>query len=161
MFWETRNTGQSWATRAVIRSAHKKMCVRARTSRSGVHTLRRVHGSCHCLDAKLPEKKDNYNWEVTRSVKTKNNWLFTARVLGMVKSSLSGALCRTTKFRTPITIIIFKLVTKPNKVEFAFLRTKVGKNGTRKGGKTTNGQTNGTEDKVEFTLRRPLENTLA
>ena len=23
-----------------------------------VHLLRRVHGSCHCLDAKLPERKN-------------------------------------------------------------------------------------------------------
>ena len=39
----------------------------------------------------------------------------------MVESSLGGALCGTAKFRTPTTIIIFKMVTKPNMVEFVFL----------------------------------------
>ena len=35
----------------------RKMCVFARTGRYGVYTPRRVHGSCHCLCAKLPEKR--------------------------------------------------------------------------------------------------------
>ena len=45
----------------------------------------------------------------------------------MVESSLGGALCGTAKFRTPTTIIIFKLVTKPNMVEFVFLGPKLTK----------------------------------
>ena len=43
------------------------------------------------------------------------------RAPGMVEPSLGGALCGTGKFRTPTTIIIFKLVTKPNMVEFVCL----------------------------------------
>ena len=40
----------------------------------------------------------------------------------MAKFSLGGVLCGTAKFRTPTTIIIiFKLVTKPNVVEFVIL----------------------------------------
>ena len=58
----------------------------------------------------------------------------------MVESSL------TAKFRTPTTIvIIFKLVTKPNMVEFVFLGPTVGRNGTLMSGRTKNGQTNGEE----------------
>ena len=35
----------------------RTMCVCARTRRCGVYTRRRVHGSCHCLDAKLQKKR--------------------------------------------------------------------------------------------------------
>ena len=80
----------------------------------------------------------------------------------MVKSSLGGALCNEPqKFRTPVTIIIFKLVTKPNMVEFVFVEPKVGTNGNRTGGKTTNGQTNMVkDDKVDFTLRIAAGNSM-
>ena len=43
----------------------------------------------------------------------------------MVDSSLSGTNCGTAKFRTPTTIIIFKLVTKPQMLEFVFLESKL------------------------------------
>ena len=43
----------------------------------------------------------------------------------MVESSLGGALCGTAEFRTPTNIVIFKLVTKPNMVEFVFLGPKL------------------------------------
>ena len=39
----------------------------------------------------------------------------------MVECGLGGTICRTAKFRTPTTIILFKLVTKPNMVEFVFM----------------------------------------
>ena len=46
----------------------------------------------------------------------------------MVKFSPGGALCGTAKFRAPTTIIIiFKLVTKPNMVEFVILGPKFAK----------------------------------
>ena len=50
---------------------------------------------------------------------------FATRVPGMVESSLGGAHCGTEKFITPTTIIIFKLITKPNMVEFVFLGPKL------------------------------------
>ena len=43
----------------------------------------------------------------------------------MVEHSLDGTICRTGKFRTPTTIIIFKLVIKPNMVEFVFMESKL------------------------------------
>ena len=43
----------SWANAGDERT--RKMCVCARASRCGVYTGRRVHGSCCCLDAKLPD----------------------------------------------------------------------------------------------------------
>ena len=45
----------------------------------------------------------------------------------MVESSWCGALCVTAEFRTPTTIIIFKVVTKPNMVGFVFLGLKLAK----------------------------------
>ena len=41
-----------------------------------------------------------------------------------VEYGLGGAICGAAKFRTLTTIIIFKLVTKPNMVEFVFLEPK-------------------------------------
>ena len=38
---------------------------------------------------------------------------------------LGGTICRTAKFRTPTTTIIFNLVTNPNMVEFVFMDSKV------------------------------------
>ena len=71
----------------------------------------------------------------------------------MVESSMRGARCRIAKFRTPTTIIIFKLVTKPIMVEFVFLGPKLADSGTHMGGRTKNGQTNGEErQRVGFTL---------
>ena len=45
----------------------------------------------------------------------------------MVEYELGGTICRTAKFRTPTTtiIIISKLVTKPNMVEFVFMDSKL------------------------------------
>ena len=45
----------------------------------------------------------------------------------MVEHELGGTICRTAKFRTPTTtiIIIFKLVTQPNKAEFVFMDSKL------------------------------------
>ena len=43
----------------------------------------------------------------------------------MIEYELGGTICRTAKFRTPTTIIIFKLVTKPNMVEFVFMDSKL------------------------------------
>ena len=44
----------------------------------------------------------------------------------MVEYELGGAICGAAKFRTPTTIIIiFKMVTKPNMVEFVFLEPKL------------------------------------
>ena len=43
----------------------------------------------------------------------------------MVEHELGGTFCSNAKFRTPTTIIIFKLVTKPNTVEFAFMDSKL------------------------------------
>ena len=43
------------------------------------------------------------------------------KVPGKVEHSLGGTICRTAKFSTPTNIIIFKLVTKPNMVEFVFM----------------------------------------
>ena len=50
---------------------------------------------------------------------------FATSVPGMVASSWGGNLSRTAKFRTPATIIIFKLVTKPSMVEFVFVEPKL------------------------------------
>ena len=52
---------------------------------------------------------------------------FATRGSGMVESSWCGALCATAEFRTPTTIIIFKVVTKPNMVGFVFLGIKLAK----------------------------------
>ena len=43
---------QIW--RVSVRNEKKRVCVRA--VRCCLYTPRRVHGSCHCLDAKLPER---------------------------------------------------------------------------------------------------------
>ena len=43
----------------------------------------------------------------------------------MVEYELGGTICRTEKFRTPTTIIIFNLVTKPNMVEFVFMDSEL------------------------------------
>ena len=43
----------------------------------------------------------------------------------MVEYALVGTICRTAKFRTSTTIIIIKLVTKPNMVEFVFIDSKL------------------------------------
>ena len=43
----------------------------------------------------------------------------------MIEYELGGTICRTAKFREPATIIIFKLVTKPNMVEFVFMDSKL------------------------------------
>ena len=50
--------------RASVRSEKKCACVR--TVRCCLYTSRPVHGSCHCPDAKLPEKNlrsaQDYKW---------------------------------------------------------------------------------------------------
>ena len=43
--------------RASVRSEKKCACVR--TVKCSLYIRRRVHGSCHCLDAKLPERTKN------------------------------------------------------------------------------------------------------
>ena len=40
--------------RASVRS--EKMCARVRAVRCSLYTHRRVHGSCRCVDANLPER---------------------------------------------------------------------------------------------------------
>ena len=57
------------------------------------------------------------------SIETKHQ-----NILIMAKFLLGGVLCGTAKFRTPTTIIIiFKLVTKPNMVEFVILGPSMAK----------------------------------
>ena len=58
----------------------RKKCASVRTSKCAVYTLRRVHGSCYCLDAKLPEEQktnlrnaQDYEWNPD-SGELDNNW---------------------------------------------------------------------------------------
>ena len=63
--------------RATVR--REKECACARTVTCCLHTARRVHGSRHCLDAKLPESTKNlrsaqdYKWSPD-SGELENNW---------------------------------------------------------------------------------------
>ena len=64
-------------------------------------------------------------------------------------------------FRTPTTIIIFKLVTKPNRVEFVFLGRKLAKMAPARAARRQMGRPMGKYDNMEFTLRMAAGNSLA
>ena len=70
--FQTQRIVGPWAKSVItcgVRSEKKCACVR--TVRCYLYTPRRVRGSCHCLDAKLPERKQN--WEVRKT--TNGIWI--------------------------------------------------------------------------------------
>ena len=77
----------------------------------------------------------------------------------MVKFSLGGELCGTAKFRTPTTIIIiFKLVTMPNMVEFVILEPKLARVALSWVARQKSGGTKGKNDNNRFTLQTAAGN---
>ena len=61
------------------------------------------------------------------------------------KFSVGGVLCGIEKIRTPTTVIILKLVTKPNMCGVRHLGNKIGQNGTLMESKTQSDGTKGEE----------------
>ena len=72
-----------------------------------------------------------------------------------------GALWRTAKFRTPTTIIIFKLVTKPNMVECVFLGLQLVKMALARVARRHMVRPMVRKDKVEFTVRMAAVHSVA
>ena len=83
LLWHTKQKPSSpWAKRVItsgVRAcAARKKCECVRTVKCCLYKARRVHGSCHCLDAKLPERKivevrKDYTWS-PNSGELDNNW---------------------------------------------------------------------------------------
>ena len=66
---------------------HVKACACVRLVKYCLYTIRCVHGSCHCLDAKLPEKISRLQMEVQSIMMTMTKIL-------LLTSSAQVSLCK-------------------------------------------------------------------